>query len=327
MDHPVTYESALKRSLLQDVTSFIRHFRSDALLNYSDFLLNWSEMDFDLLALVSTPEHILTCLIQLGLFGPTRPFPDHQLLVFFLFSFYKAARKQYKISADRMQFFLGVRMRARMLGNEGQETLEALESLFKADAFIITVVNDSSNTLSASSSTNLVTADQLIDRINRIDNFLHQFPLFSPSGSSTTLSRASLTRLKTSFERYYDSKKRNNVVLEEEQDFGALISSLNRIVESYEKLIQKKQQISSQNHFTSSTSSQSIRSRLSQSSLNPIIPSATSSTSPLFISQTLTGTMRPQSAPAGAKSRKTSLKEIDLDEFMETSNMPSLNFY
>ena len=77
-----------------------------------------------------------------------------------------------------MQFLLGVRMRARMLGNEGQETLEALESLFKADAFIITAVNDSSNTPSASSLTNLVTADQLIDRINRIDNFLHQFLSF-----------------------------------------------------------------------------------------------------------------------------------------------------
>ena len=77
MDHPVTYESALKRSLLQDVTSFIRHFRSDALLNYSDFLRKWSEMDFDLLALVSTPEHILTCLIQLGLFWSL---PVHSLI-------------------------------------------------------------------------------------------------------------------------------------------------------------------------------------------------------------------------------------------------------
>ena len=333
----VTDEGTLKRSLLQDITNFLRNFNSDSLIKYSDFRSKWDELDFDLLSILAGPDSITSCLIQLGLFGPTRSFPDHQFLVFFLFSMRKASRKGIKLSVDRMQFLLGVRMRARMMNDgEGDEVIEALESLFKLDSFIITAVSDFTEKYispAPCSATILTSADQLIDRINRIDNFIHLHPLLSPTGSSSTLSRSSLARLNASFERYYESKKRNRVVLADEQDFGALLRRIGGIVEGYEKLIQKRQfnataqspsSINPSNAAAPATATQSIRSRLSRSSFKPVTPSSTSS---LFLPQI--STLRPQSVPLGIKSNRK-LKEIDLEEFMDTStvtNMPSINFY
>lgn len=337
-----TDEGALKRALLHDISSFLHYFPSDFFITYSAFRAKWDELDFNLLAIVAGTDSIITCLIQLGLFGPTRSFRDHQLLVFFLFSLYKGAGRRsssLKVSADRMQFLVGLRIGARRMAGEGDEVVAALEALFKVDAFVITAGGDeagkyiSSLSPSAAQASSGTSMDQLIDRINRIDNFLHQHPLFSPSGSSVSLSRTALTRLKDSFERYYESKKRNNVLLGDEQDFGTLLGSVGKIVEGYEKLIQKRKAVASNRQSPSAinapTASQSIRSRLSQSSLNPIIPSSSSSSPPLFIPQISMSTVsRAQSVPAGNKRKASaSLKEIDLDEFLDTSNMPNLNFY
>lgn len=336
-------EGAIKRSLLHDISTFLRTFPSDSFIKYSDFRSKWDDLDFNLLVIVTGTDTIVTCLIQLGLFVPTRHFRDHQLLVFFLFSLYKAVgrRSLIKVSADRMQFLVGLRMSARrMAGEGGEEIVAALEALFKVEAFVITVDEDESGKYILSSScpsafppSSTTSVDQLIDRIARIDTFLHQNPLLTATGSSLSLSRTALIRLKDSFERYYESKKRNSVILGDEQDLGTLLGSVGRIVEGYEKLIQKRKlfapsKSSSTAITTTQTSSQSIRSRLSQSSLSPIIPSSASS--PLFIPQiSMPTSSRAQSVPVGQNKRRASsnLKEIDLDEFLDTSNMPNLNFY
>ena len=316
MEIDLTTEGAIKRGLQKDITTFLRHFSSSDHIKFSDFRSKWTEMDLSLLTVVSDPETIVSCLIQNGLFGPTRPFRDHQLLVFFLYSLHKSFcnRRVINLSANRVQFLLGVRMRAAMQSET--ETVEALEHLFRNDAFVILAEEQKiSITPQVTPSHSAASVDQLFDRLKRIESFLNGHPLFDHK-----LSRSTLTRLNGIFERYYESKRRNMIQLESEQDFGTVMSGLVKIIEGYEKLLSKHAAASIQN------TTRTIRSRLAQQSLTPVIPAST----PVMISSDMFS--RPQSAPVTKTRRASTLRDVDLDEFIETStsgtsNMPNLNFY
>lgn len=315
MEIDLTTEGAIKRGLQHDLATFFCHFSSFEHISFAEFRCKWSEMDLGLLSVIIDPETIVSCLIQNGLFSPSRPFRDHQLLVFTLFALHKSCRKPLKLSAHRIQFLLGLKMRASMLGEP--ETVEALEQLFGNDAFVI--IADETKIASfphkiISSNHSIVSVDQLFDRLKQIEAFLAVNPLFDHK-----MSRITFTRLNGLFERYYESKRNNMLQLENEQDFGAVLNGITRIVEGYERLLSR--------YSTTQQTTRSIRTRITQQSLTPVIPS---SSNPSTISPELF--TRSQSVPA-IKSRRTSnLREVDLDEFIENSssgasNMPSLNFY
>lgn len=314
MEIDLTTEGAIKRGLHQDIATFLKHFDKFDRIQFSEFRSKWTEMDLDLLTVLIDPETIISCLIQTGLFGPTRPFPDHQLLVFFLFALHNTCKKTLKISADRIQFLLGVRMRATLQGDN--EIIEALEYLFENDAFVI-LVDEPKCSISTHVTSNhsAVSVDQLYDRLKRIESFLSTHPLFDQK-----LSRTTFTRLNGLFERYYDSKRKSFMHSEREQDFGTVMSGILRIVEGYEKLLTRCAAVNN-------NPSRSIRSRLTQQSLTLVMPlrKNTLAFSPELFS-------RSQSVPAVKSRRTSSLRELDLDEFIEnstsgTSNMPNLNFY
>lgn len=317
MEIDLTTEGAIKRGLQQDITTFLSHFNKSDRIIFSEFRSKWTEMDLGLLTVVVDPETILSCLIQTGLFSPTRPFRDHQLLIFFLFALHKTCKKTLKVSADRIQFLVGLRMRAAMQG-EG-ETVEALEFLFKNDAFVI-LADEPKSSISAQFSTNhsAISVDQLHDRLKRIESFLSSHPLFDHK-----LSRTTFTRLNSLFERYYESKRKTSMIpSENEQDFGTVMNGIMRIIEGYEKLLSRYAAV--QNNNNNNPNSRSIRSRLTQQSLTPIIPNNVAITTELF--------SRSHSVPAMKPRRPSALREVDLDEFIEsstsgTSNMPNLNFY
>lgn len=315
MEIDLTTEGAIKRGVQQDITTFLNHFNTSDHIIFSEFRSKWTEMDLGLLTVVVDPETILSCLIQTGLFSPTRPFRDHQLLVFLLFTLHKTCRKTLKVSADRIQFLVGLRMRAAMQGET--ETVEALEFLFKNDAFVI-LADEPKSSITAQVST-AISVDQLYDRIKRIESFLSSHPLFDHK-----LSRTTFTRLNGLFERYYESKRKTSLMIpsESEQDFGTVMSGIMRIVDGYEKLITRYAAVHI--NYNNNPTSRSIRSRITQQSLTPVIPNNVAITAELF--------SRSHSVPASKPRRPSALREVDLDEFIEsstsgTSNMPNLNFY
>lgn len=185
MEIDLTTEGAIKRGLQRDIATFLKHFDTSDHIVFFEFRSKWTEMDLGLLTVVVDPDTIISCLIQTGLFGPTRPFRDHQLLVFFLLALHKSCKKTLKVSADRVQFLLGVRMRAAMQGEN--ETIEALECLFKNDAFII-LADEPKCSISAQVTSNhtAVSVDQLYDRLKRIESFLSTHPLFDHKLSRIT---------------------------------------------------------------------------------------------------------------------------------------------
>jgi hypothetical protein len=311
----------LKRGVQQDITAFLGHFNTSDHIKFSEFRSKWAEMDLGLLTVVVETETIISCLIQVGLFGPTRPFRDHQLLVFFLLALHKTCRRTLKVSADRIQFLLGVRMRAAMLGES--ETVEALEFLFKNDTFVI--LADETKILitdQVNSNHSAVSVDQLHDRLKRIQSFLSSHPLFDHK-----LSRTTFTRLNGLFEKYYDAKRKSMMMhAESEQDFGTVMAGILKIVDGYEKLLARYSTVNFNTNNTP-TASRSIRSRLTQQSLTPVMLSANNN---VTISAELFS--RSQSVPAIKARRQSALREVDIDEFIEsstcgTSNMPNINFY
>lgn len=197
------------------------------------------------------------------------------------------------------------------------ETVEALEFLFKNDAFVI-LADEPKSSISVQVSTNhsAISVDQLHDRLKRIESFLSSHPLFDHK-----LSRTTFTRLNGLFERYYESKRKTSIIpFESEQDFGTVMNGIMRIVEGYEKLLSRYAAV----HNPNNPNSRSIRSRLTQQSLTPVIPNNVAITAELF--------SRSHSVPALKPRRPSALREVDLDEFIEsstsgTSNMPNLNFY
>ena len=316
MEMDLTAEEAIKRDLQQDIVNFLGYFNKFDRISFEEFRSKWIEMDLGLLTVVADPEIILSCLIQTGLFGPPRPFRDHQFLVFFLFFLRNACKRALKVSADRIQFLLGLKMKASML--EEIETVEALEFLFKNEAFVI--LADEPKWKISTQNIAPVSVDQLHDRLKRIESFLSSNPLFDHK-----LSRNTFTRLNGLFEKYYESKRKNSSIIraESEQDFGTILNRITSIVEGYEKMLHKYALV---NTTHNDSKSRSVRSRLSQQSLTPFVPNnVTTITTELF--------SRPHSVPAAVKPRRPSaLREVDLDVFIEsttsgTSNMPNLDFY
>lgn len=328
-------ELFIKAAILKDLNEFksacFDKFNDEKLnLKFKDFRSKWEERDFDLLAHFSSTETVLACLVQMGLFCPTRPFTDHQFLIFFLFSLFKCSgKKAMRLSADRVQVLLGIRMRARLQEQEGEETFEILETLFRWDAFVITVedgyerVNSSTNFQSAATS-----LDQIQDRIRRIENFLTSNPLLHPQ----KFNRASINRLRGLLDRYYETKRKACIGLEEEQDFGTVFGGILRVVEGYEKFLNVTKVKGKQ--AEASLQAKSVRSRLSQSLLTPIAINSTVSNNTDFFASNNFNLTRSNSVPVTRMRRASSMRgDLDLEGFMEeastsATDMPDINnFY
>ena len=336
-------ENSIKLGLFKDIFSFLKHFSLHETIKFKEFAEKWKEMDMSLLTLVSSFEQILSSLHQAGLFSPTRPFLDHQLLIFFFFAIFKLNPKRefIKVSLDRMKFILSIGTRAKLLNET--ETVEAFNYLCSRDAFIILAddpksfsripatkyFHNQNRNQSQNSSLSIPSPEQLHDRITRIQNFLQANPLFDQK-----ISRNSFNRLKGLFENYYENKKRNFGNENQGTDHLKIMEQVFKVVEGYERILPtnspKSSSSSSYANANNSNPVRSVRARLSQSSsiistpLNPIADD-------LFLLKT-----RPQSVPAPSRLRRlSSLKEKEgglLEEFIENSNaavtnMPSINFY
>lgn len=315
--------SSLKRSISMDISVFYdflksAQHKSTNFLLYKDFRAKWDEIDLDLLTHFASTETIISSLVNLGLFSAIRPFRDHQILVFFLFSLYRCTGKALKITVDRMQVLVGVKLRAGMMSQgEGEETLAALETLFQNDAIIIIAEDPFTSRANPTVSISPGTIDLIQDRIKRIELFLVSHPLFLDQ----KFHRSNILRIRSLFDRYHDAKLKAGIVLEKEQDFGTVISGLLRIIEGYEKLTSIVSQ-----YPTTLPVSKSIRSRLSQSSLTPIATNFASSAPSLTSQDFFTEISRSQSVPPARIRRTSGLRDVEMDEFRAT-NMPDINFY
>lgn len=335
-------ENSIKSGLFKDIFSFLKHFSSHETIKFKYFTEKWKEMDMSLLTVVSSLEQILSSLHQAGLFSPTRPFLDHQLLIFFLFAIFKINPKRecIKVSVDRMKFLLGIRTRAKLLNEI--ETVEAFDYLCSLDAFIILAddpksfsripakkyFHNQNHNQSQNSPLSIPSPEQLHDRITRIQNFLQANPLFDQK-----ISRNSFNRLKGLFENYYENKKRNFGNENQGKDHLKVMEQVFKVIEGYERILptnNPKSSSSSTSYANNSNPVRSVRARLSQSS-SIISTPLNSIADDLFLLKT-----RPQSVPAPNRLRRSSsLKEKEgglMEEFIENSNaavtnMPSINFY
>ena len=340
-------QKSLHRALLQDITEFMSHFSGFEFVRYADFKWKWEELDLNLLPSLAPTPAILSCLVDLGLFSPARPLRDHQLLIFFLLFLYKADREPFKLSVDRVHLLLVVRMRARnVLSESTGETVDALETLFRRDAIVITAAMDEqqsnlskSKFTVSSTSAPAPSMDQLNDRILRIHSFLNSHPLLDEAATTTTNKKIPLkafTRLRSLFDRYYDAKRRGQMQMslagEQEQDFGSTLASLIKIVEGYEKLM-TGMVASHPAANTNTNSARSVRSRLSQTSLTPVAANSSTCSFPVdfFVgrSNSVPSTTKTTNSSSSSSSRRPStLRDINLDEFISsTTNMPDINFY
>jgi hypothetical protein len=330
MDQLKITENSLQQALITDISTFISCFASCENVTFESFSLKWHEMDFALLRSLASSSQILWSLVQVGLFTSTRPFRDHQLLVFLLFAFHENAA--YKISLEKMQLLLNVRLKAKLLRDGDVET--ALRRLIERDAFVLVAEDFNSPFLTGLSSTqhpsspNVPSKDQLLERIQRLEAFLQLNPLFDQK-----LPKASFAKITSLLETYCQAKLQANFHTEDSSELTPILKGVQKIVDGYETLLYKSRAM---RNFTSPLSSQqSIRSRLSQTSLNPVIPLSNHLNNNNHHHQDISSDLfllnRSHSVPVNRMRRASSLNEAALDEFIETSssttNMPNINFY
>lgn len=326
----------VKKTLISDISTFTSSFKEKDFVNLSLFHAKWCEMDMSLLRLVAPFDLIIWSIGQVGLFSPSRPYRDHQILLFLLAFFYKlqpilsgGRRTPLRLSLERVKLLKSIKDKADHL--DQIDTLNAFNFLWSSNGITIVIedteidsqfniFNNSTLTTTTTVTNQTVvhssasapaphnpTTELLTDRIRRIESFLQTNDPFADKA----FSKVNMIKLQQITKRYEESKLLSTTTPIRSQKIEVVLDSLVKLVNTHQNGSNYRNEVKKRRDSSSAYSSplehirppvhQSIRTRLSQSIslLTPAVPTFNSSSDPFRIN-------RPQSVPV-SKMRKTSL--------------------